>query len=171
MICPNCGFDNLPGSEECSSCQQDLTQLDRPTAQDRVEHSLMEDRVGVLHPRSPVTVRPQANIREAIQAMLGPGVGALLVVDQNGKLVGILSERDLLTKFAGIENLTDDVTVQHFMTPNPETLTANDTLAFALHKMDIGGYRHLPIVRDGRPEGVISVRDVLRHITRLCKEI
>lgn len=170
MICPNCGFDNLPGSEECSSCQQDLTQLDRPTAQDRVEYSLMEDRVGVLHPRSPVTIHPTAKIREAMQAMMGPGVGSLLVVDANGKLVGILSERDLLTKFAGIEQQAGDLTVQHIMTPNPESLTATDTLAFALHKMDIGGYRHLPIVRDGRPEGVISVRDMLRHITRLCKE-
>jgi CBS domain-containing protein len=170
MICPNCGYDNLPGSEECSGCQQDLTQLDRPTAQDRVEHSLMEDRVGLLRPRSPVTIRPQAKIREAIHAMLGPEVGALLVVDASGKLVGIISERDLLTKFAGVEGMTDDRTVQEIMTPDPESLTANDTLAFALHKMDIGGYRHLPIVRDGRPEGVISVRDLISHITRLCKE-
>ena len=45
-----------------------------------------------------------------------------------------------------------------------------DTLAFALHKMDVGGYRHLPILREGRPVGVLSVRDMLRHITRLCKD-
>ena len=44
-----------------------------------------------------------------------------------------------------------------------------DTLAFALHKMDVGGYRHLPVLKDGKPTGVISVRDMLRHITRLCK--
>jgi CBS domain-containing protein len=56
------------------------------------------------------------------------------------------------------------------MTPKPETLTANKSLAFALHKMDVGGYRHMPLVQDGRPVGMISVRDIMRHITRLCRD-
>ena len=46
----------------------------------------------------------------------------------------------------------------------------DDTLAFALHKMDVGGYRHVPVVKGGQPLGMLSVRDMLRHITRLCKE-
>jgi len=45
MICPTCGHDNLPGNEECSNCLQDLTPLDRPAPQTRVERSLMEDPV------------------------------------------------------------------------------------------------------------------------------
>jgi len=56
------------------------------------------------------------------------------------------------------------------MTPNPETVTSGDTLAFALGKMDAGGYRHLPVVAGGKPVGVISVRDVLRHVTDVCPE-
>jgi signal-transduction protein with cAMP-binding, CBS, and nucleotidyltransferase domain len=171
MICPNCGYDNLPGSEECNSCLQDLTQLDRPIAANRVERSLMEDPVGSLcgH-HKPVVVRPCASVHDAIQAMLTPGVGALLVVDDLGKLVGIFTERDLLTKAVDGQASYEELRVEQFMTPNPETVKACDTLAFALHKMDVGGYRHLPVVRDGRPEGVISVRDMLRHITRLCKD-
>src|ERR1700681_4714438 len=98
MICPTCGTDNLPGSEECSSCQQDLTQLDRPAAQDRVERSLMEDAVSILRPGKPVTVQPATTIREAMQTMLARDIGALLVVDSEGKLLGIFSERDLLAK-------------------------------------------------------------------------
>jgi CBS domain-containing protein len=43
-----------------------------------------------------------------------------------------------------------------------------DPLAFVLHKMDGGGYRHLPVVQDGRVLGMLSVRDMLKHITRLC---
>src|SRR5438270_12307423 len=86
MICPNCGHDNLPGSEECSSCLQDLTQLDRPTAQNRVERSLMEDPVSVLNPQKPVTVRPTTTIREAVQIMLTWDIGALLSVDGDIKL-------------------------------------------------------------------------------------
>src|SRR5437016_10714116 len=104
MICPTCGFDNLPGSEECNNCQQDLTQLDRPTAQDRVERSLMEDPVSALQPRTPITVRPTATIREAMQTMLERDIGSLLVVDSEGKLLGVFSERDLLTKVAGLHD-------------------------------------------------------------------
>src|SRR6185312_15094717 len=50
MICPHCAFDNFPGSEQCDNCQADLTQLDRPIAQDRVERSLMEDPLSQLTP-------------------------------------------------------------------------------------------------------------------------
>lgn len=171
MICPHCGHDNLPGSEECSSCLQDLTQLDRPTAQNRFERSLMEDMVSVLNPQKPITVRPTTTVREAVQIMLAHDIGALLVVDGDRKLLGIFSERDLLTKVAGLHSSFNDLTVQQFMTAKPETVTAKDTLAFALHKMDVGGYRHLPVLSDGLPTGVISVRDMVRHMTQLCREV
>jgi len=168
MICPTCQHDNLPGSEQCSNCQADLTQLDQPTAQDRVEHSLMTDPVSVLPPRQPITVSPTASVGQALETMLTHNIGALLIVDRTGQLVGIFSERDLLTKVAGTEDYADRA-VEEYMTPNPETVQSTHTLAFALHKMDIGGYRHLPVVRDGQPLGMISVHDMLRYITRLCK--
>jgi len=162
--------DNLPGAEICERCMQDLTQLDRPTAGNRVERSLLEDPVSVLQPRRPLTLKPTATVREAIGTMLAHDVGALLVVDAQGKLLGIFSERDLLTKVAGRPEPCADVPVQDLMTPRPEAVTTTDTMAFALHKMDVGGYRHLPVLHDGVPIGVISVRDMLRHITRLCKD-
>lgn len=171
MICPQCGFDNLPGSEECSQCQQDLTQLDRPMAQDRVERSLMEDPVRELHPRAPITVRPTETIHTVMQIMLEHDLGSVLVVDQQGRLLGIFSERDLLAKVAGLHAHYAELPVAQFMTPHPETVTIDDTLAFAVHKMDIGGYRHLPVMGEGKPVGVISVRDLLRHITRLCSPV
>ena len=169
MICPHCGFDNLPGSEECSHCLMDLTQLDQPIPHNRIERSLMEDRVSVLKPKEPVTVRAHTTIHDTIQLMLQRNIGALLVVDEYGKLLGIFSERDLLTRIAGIHDAYADLPVKQFMTPNPETVAADDPLAFALHKMDGGGYRHMPVIKDGKPVGVVSVRDMLRHITRLCK--
>jgi CBS domain-containing protein len=170
MICPTCGWDNLPGSEECQNCQQDLTPLDRPVAQNRVERSLMEDPVSVLRPNRAVSVLPSASVAHAMQVMLDGNLGALLVVDERGELQGIFSERDLLKKVAGVYDAFAALPVSRFMTADPETVTATDTLNFALHKMDVGGYRHLPVLADGKPVGVISVRDMLRHITRLCKE-
>jgi CBS domain-containing protein len=170
MICPNCGHDNLPGDEECSRCHQDMTQLDRPSAQDRVELSLMEDAVGSLHPPEPIVTLPGTSIREAIQMMLKHDVGALIVADETGTLLGIFSERDLLSKVADPAADYAKLTIGEFMTGKPECVNADDTLAFALHKMDVGGYRHLPVMNDGKPAAVISVRDLLRHITRLCKD-
>jgi CBS domain-containing protein len=171
MICPNCGNDNLPGSEECSRCQQDLTQLDQPIAQSSVERSLMEDPVRALNPHTPLTISPKTAAKDAVRIMLDKDVGALLVVDDAGTLVGIFSERDLLKRVASDYDRLKDSPVSDFMTPKPETVTVEDTLAFAVHKMDVGGYRHLPVLAEGRPTGVVSARDMLRHITRLCKEI
>src|SRR5207244_834444 len=124
MICPNCGHDNLPGSEECTNCQQDLTQLDRPVAHNRVERSMMEDPVSALRPRQPITIRPTATVRDAVQTLLTHDIGSVLVVDAEGKLVGVFGERDLLTKVAGIHALYEDLVVGEFMTPNPETVTS-----------------------------------------------
>jgi CBS domain-containing protein len=167
MICPTCGWDNLPGNEECVNCLQDLTPLDRPMAQNRVERSLMEDPVSALGPKKPITIRPTTKVQAAIQAMLASDIGALLVTTEEGKLLGIFSERDLLTKVVGRD--ATRLTVGEVMTANPEVVGIEDTLNFALHKMDGGGYRHLPVMMDGKPLGMISVRDMLRHIVQLCK--
>src|ERR1700687_5258192 len=101
MICPTCSHDNLPGSEHCGNCLQDLTQLDRPAAHDRVERSLLEDAVRVLmEPRPAVTLPPTATAGEAVRLMLACDIGAVLIADADGKLRGIFSERDLLCKAA-----------------------------------------------------------------------
>jgi signal-transduction protein with cAMP-binding, CBS, and nucleotidyltransferase domain len=169
MICPNCNFDNVPGSEFCRNCLNDLTEHDRPAAQDRVERCLMEETVGSLIPRSAVTLPMTALVGEAIQKMLACDIGAVLIVADDGQLLGIFSERDLLTKVVDEPNYATKP-VRQFMTANPEAVRETDTLAFVLHKMDSGGYRHLPVLKNGRPLGMISVRDMLRHITQLCKD-
>jgi CBS domain-containing protein len=170
MICPSCGHDNLPGNETCSHCQQSLTPLDLPCAGSRVEKSLMCDQVKVL-PQNPVVAIPSnSTIREAIELMLEKNVGAVLVVDGAGKLLGIFSERDLLKRVAGVIDQPLDQPVGQFMTPRPVAVNPCDTLNYVLHKMDGGGHRHVPVIDGGKPASVISVRDMLRHIMKLCKE-
>ncbi len=170
MICPSCGCKNLPGKETCDNCQHDLTAWDRPYASNRVERSLMEDPVSVLPAHPPAMVLPETPLRDAIARMLEGNVGAVLVVDAEGRLTGILSERDLLKKVAGVHEPYADLPVSRFMTARPEAVAPTDPLNYALHKMDAGGYRHVPVVEDGRPVSVVSVRDMIEHITRLCRE-
>ncbi|MDB5312899.1 MAG: hypothetical protein JWO38_7101 [Gemmataceae bacterium] len=167
MYCPACGHQNNPGSDACGNCMLSLAHLDEPAPHDRVERSLMTEPVAVLAPREPVTVPADADLGRAIRQMIDRGVGAVLVVGPDGGLAGILTERDFLSKVAGHPGFAS-LPVRDFMTPGPETVSPADTLAFALGKMDAGGYRHLPVVEGGRPVGVVSVRDILRHVTKLC---
>jgi CBS domain-containing protein len=164
MRCPACDFPNLPGADACGKCQTPLTGLDAPTPGSPIEASLLNDPVSVLDPRPPVTVAVGSNLGDAIRAMIDMRVGAVLVTGPDGVLVGILTERDFLSKVAGVPGY-ERLPVTEFMTPSPETVAPADLLAVALGKMDSGGYRHLPVVESGRPVGVISVRDVLRHLT------
>ena len=147
----------------------ELAAIDRPTPFDRVDGSLMGDCVAVLNPKPPICVPESGTLGNAVAAMITKHVGAVLVTDLQGKLVGILTERDFLTRVAGSLDFAN-LPIGLFMTRDPETVTASDPLAFALAKMDGGSYRHLPVVDHGIPVGVISVRDVLRHVMHLCEE-
>jgi CBS domain-containing protein len=170
MYCPTCDHLNVPGAEACEKCQADMMALDRPMPHDKVEASLMLEPVSALGPKPPMTVAESQPIGDAIRLMIDKSVGAVLVTDGHKKLVGILTERDFLTKIAG-QTGYETLPVKEFMTAAPETVSPTDPLALAMQKMDIGGYRHLPVVgENNRPCGVISVRDVLKHVTRLCKE-
>lgn len=164
MRCPACDHPNPPGADECERCQTPLAALDVPTPHGPIETSLLSDPVSVLDPRPPVTISEQAELGEAIRAMIDQRVGALLVTGPSGELVGILTERDFLTKVVG-QTRYEELPVADFMTRSPETVAPTDILAAALAKMDSGGYRHLPVVFEGMPVGVISVRDVLRRLT------
>ena len=164
MRCPACDHPNPPGADECERCQTPLAALDAPTPHGPIETSLLSDPVSVLDPRPPVTVSVDAELGSAIRAMIDQRVGALLVTGPSGELVGILTDRDFLTKIAGVPGY-EELPVARFMTAAPVTVAPTDLLAAALARMDTGGYRHLPVVSDEKPVGVISVRDVLRHLT------
>jgi CBS domain-containing protein len=170
MICPSCSHLNLPGSDECARCHLDLAALDQPEAHDRVEAGVMSDTVRAINLKPPVSISVHALLGDALQLMADREIGALLVLDDQQKLAGILTERDYLMKVVGLLPDFPRQPLRPIMTPNPETVGADDTVAFVLQKMDVGGYRHLPVIDQGRPVGIISVRDVIRHITRLCKD-
>jgi CBS domain-containing protein len=169
MYCPACGHQNKPGCDSCDNCMLSLAHLGESAEHDRIERSLSTECVAGLQPRAPVMIIQSATLGSAIRLMIDGGVGAVLVVKAAGELVGILTERDFLTKVAGEPDYTS-LPVRQFMTRDPETVAPADTLAFALGKMDAGGYRHLPVVAEGQPIGVISVRDILRRVTRLCQQ-
>ena len=130
----------------------------------------MERFVRDLNPPPPVTVRKDVPLSQAVAAMVEHKVGTVLVLDDDGKLAGIFSERDLLQRVPTADAKSGTRPISEFMTPDPETIGADDTLVLALQKMDVGGYRHLPVMNGGSPVGMISVRGMVRHIAKLCRE-
>lgn len=76
----------------------------------------------------------------------------------------------MLKRVAGLVDDFASQPVGDFMTARPVTVGTSDTLNFVLHEMDGGGYRHVPVLDAGKPISVISVRDMLRHIMKLCKD-
>jgi CBS domain-containing protein len=164
-ICPDCRFENIPGSDTCESCGHDLRNLSLPGPENAFTEHLMNDHLGEVSGKDAPVVAPGDPLAFAIHLMQRRETGAVLVVDGDD-LVGVLTERDILLKAAGDKADLNAIAVRDIMTPDPVILREEDTLAVALHKMSVGGFRHIPLVTHGRPVGLISVRDVLRHLNR-----
>jgi CBS domain-containing protein len=163
--CPFCGDEIIVGDDSCPGCGQSLHHLSAPTSQDEIEERIVRTRISALGPRKPLAARPDEPVSSVLRTMVRHDIGCVVVVDRAGKLQGVFSERDavckLNTNFADLANQP----VSQFMTPAPETLQLDDRVAFAIQKMDVGGYRHVPILNGNEVAGMISVRDILRHVT------
>jgi CBS domain-containing protein len=112
-----------------------------------------------------ISVPPGTTIGETARIMKEHRIGCVLV-EEEGRLLGIFTERDILTKLVGTGYDPAKVQVDSVMTKNPETLTPEDPIAFAVQRMSVGGYRHLPLIEatTGRPVGILSVKDIVDYL-------
>jgi CBS domain-containing protein len=161
MRCPTCGFENLLGSDVCDNCGSDLAGHDTPQSPTTFRGQLLGERLDALGVSAPVVVDGEADVDEAIRRMHSDGIDCVLVAE-DGRLVGIFTDRDAVLKVAGLP--PERRTIGDLMTRDPVVLRHDDTIAVAINKMAVGGFRHIPIVEDGRPTGVITARDVFRHL-------
>jgi CBS domain-containing protein len=161
VICPVCGHENLQGEDSCENCGSDLRTADIPQASTGFETRLVAARLGRLDAAAPLAMSVDAGVVEAIRALQQGSTECVLVEDQ-GRLVGVFTERDALLKLAA--RPLDGVRLADVMTRDPVVLRADDSMAVAIHKMAVGGFRHIPLVDGATPTGVISARDIFRHI-------
>lgn len=110
----------------------------------------------------PATVSVLATIEDAIKAMLEKDVGAVAVIDEQGVVAGMFTERDLLAKFALSGRNPYTTPVRDLMSPMVEMATEETTAAEAFKVMLERHYRHLPVADDhGRVLGILSIRNIL----------
>jgi CBS domain-containing protein len=169
IICPYCDFENIPGADACEQCGGSLSSFHPPQPASEVERCLVKDRLHKLEPRTPIVVEPSMPVRQVLKMMVDYKIGCVLIVKDN-RAVGIFTERDALLKLNEKAVELGGRPISEFMTANPQTLDTKAKIAFAVQRMDLGGFRHVPVVdEDGRVSGVISVRDILRYLTEIIE--
>ncbi len=165
MICPYCGHNNLDGVDTCEECMHDLSVFDVPRPTGGLQTHLMEDTIAHIPYDRLALVSPNDSVAHAVSRIKTIGIGQAVVVEDD-KVVGILTERDLLNKVAGRELDLKKLPVSEVMTKSPETIGERDPIRVVINKMAVGEYRHVPIVRDGRPVGIISAKAVANYILK-----
>jgi CBS domain-containing protein len=115
----------------------------------------------------PIVVESGSPVSTAIEMMQKNHVGCILIVHE-GKLAGIFTERDLLMKCVGRTAEVPDRRIDDVMTRDPETLLADDMIAYALHMMAAGGFMHIPVVdAQNRPVSVVSIRAIVEFLVEM----
>jgi CBS domain-containing protein len=104
---------------------------------------------------------PSATVRQACKLMAERAIGAVLVTEASGRLIGIFTERDLVKRVAAPGLDVEKTTLDEVMTKMPETMTPNDPAVVALRRMRDGGFTHKPNVESGKLLGVVSARDFI----------
>jgi CBS domain-containing protein len=116
-------------------------------------------------PIIPICSAPHDTVGDAVTVMLEKHCGATLICNEDGTLVGIFTERDLLLRSDEYSAGWLEQPVSNFMTPEPVTARVSCTVSDVVALMRTGGYRHVPVVDDlGRPRGIVSVRDILSFV-------
>jgi len=113
--------------------------------------------------REVVTIEPSASLASAVGLLAEKRIGALLILGADRRIVGILSERDIVCALAkrGARALKEPVS--QTMTRKVEICNESETVATIMERMTAGKFRHMPVVDQGRLVGVVSIGDIVKH--------
>jgi CBS domain-containing protein len=136
-----------------------------------IEGSLLDDTIRILGPDEPLCVSERVSVEEAVAGMMAMRRAAVLVVDDQGRLAGIFTERDVLTRVVAPKRDPAATPVGSVMTREPDALSIGDRVAYAVNQMSVAGYRTIPLVdADRRPVGVVTVSHIIKWMADLFPE-
>jgi CBS domain-containing protein len=112
--------------------------------------------------REVLTAQPHRTLKEAAEILTARGVGAVVIADVQGSVLGILSERDIVRAISlrGPKALDDAVSMH--MTTQVVTTSEEETVLATVEKMNAGRFRHVPVMKNGRLAGIVSIGDVVK---------
>jgi len=122
---------------------------------------MFDERVGsVMQRRSILKAPPETLVNEAAKLMANKNVGAIMVVE-DARLVGICTERDIVFRVVALGLDVQTTRIADVMTPAPVTVDPDKPFGYALLRMHEGGFRHLPVIKDGKIVGIVSARNAM----------
>lgn len=126
--------------------------------------SLKRNAVKDVEINAPVTARPDESVAQVISRMREMGTGCVLVCDDRDRILGIFTERDVLTRVLAAD-VDSTVPVSQVMTAKPASIQPDDNVRELVRRMHAGGFRHVPVVEsDGAVVGVASVRKLVEYM-------
>ena len=117
--------------------------------------------IAKIHGRPVITIAPDATVRQAVQMLVDSNIGALPVVDKNGAVLGIVSERDLLKSCALGSGMIDTTNVETIMTKDIVIALSEDDIDYISSVMTQHGIRHMPVMSGPKLANMISMRDIV----------
>ncbi len=124
----------------------------------------------IVQRQSIASVLTTDSARDAAAKMADGNFAAVVVVDGKGKLIGIVTERDMSQKVVAKGWDAEATPISKIMTKNPDTLGPDDSAGDALELMQTRRYRHLPVVEDGQCVGMVSIRDLYAAVKSTLEE-
>lgn len=170
MKCPFCEHDNIEGMDQCAECEADLSNFEGAEGSHDFEQILLHRPLSDVTASDYLEVSDSTSVGETIRLLNKGGYHVAIIRDDKG-VAGIFTERDVLYKLA--DGLADkaDAPIRDFMTPDPESLSPEDPIAFALNKMMVRGFRNIPLMDQGKLVGVVFVRDILEYLTKEFSDV
>jgi CBS domain-containing protein len=110
-----------------------------------------------------LTIEPTTNLAAAAKLLAERKIGALVVTGPDRRVVGIVSERDIVQELAAHGPAALDLALTEVMTRKVTTCSASDTISSVMERMTAGKFRHLPVVEQGRLAGIVSIGDVVKY--------
>jgi CBS domain-containing protein len=137
----------------------------------QLESALLSDTVKILAPSEPIKCAPDVTVQAAILQMAEKRRAAVVVVDTQGALQGIFTERDLLRRVAVPGRDPKATPLSEVMTREPESLGPDTLIAYAINRLHNASYRTIPLVdAQGRPIGIMTVNDIVQWLAELFPE-
>lgn len=109
------------------------------------------------------TIEPTANVASAVKLMAARRIGAVVVTGAERRVVGIVSERDVVRALGAHGSAALELPLTDVMTRRVETCTPSDTISSIMERMTAGKFRHVPVVEQDRLSGIVSIGDVVKQ--------